>query len=305
MADSKTPPRLYDDAWPVTDDVPPSNDDGAPSQVTLALFHEFLGKKATQDRIREVVLARVKRGTSPAEVDEIVQETNGRALITTALPRSVEGMRPWISTVAANAAADHSKAEKKREKRMDRSVDVDELPPDEAVTLAGEEDASVELTPAEAGETFRGGRLVRWLDAKVRTKADRLTFEMILRKAATKASNEEVAAEFGMTEAAYDNRLLRFKAKWVPAWTREKARRRRIALLVLGILLLLVAAALAWVVRPRPRVVEPPRVEPPSVVPVPSATSSGPPRCHPAQPTPRPPDEARDPKDDKGGLPRR
>lgn len=189
MTDSKTPPLLDDDDAPIPEMVAPSSDDVAAIQVTRALVNEFLGKTATQDRIREVVAARVSKGTAKTDVDDIVQQANGRALNTEALPHSVQGMRPWVSTVAANAVVDHYRVKKKEAKVMRRAVELDDLPPDEAIALLEDAAAAADQTPAETSEDFGEARLTRWLVASVKTKADRMTFEMIRRKAATKAEN--------------------------------------------------------------------------------------------------------------------
>jgi hypothetical protein len=88
-----------------------------------------------------------------------------------------------------------------------------------------------------------------------------------------------------MTAAAYDNRLLRFKAKWVPAWKKERTRRLR-KLLLLGVLvLLLLGIALAWLYRAWPRPVPPtaPKAEP-KALPVPAESGSVEPVFEPAAP---------------------
>jgi hypothetical protein len=58
---------------------------------------------------------------------------------------------------------------------------------------------------------------------------------------ASGATNAVVAAEFGMTEAAFDQRIARFKAKWIPRWEKHK---RDQALFV--VLILLFLAGLFW-----------------------------------------------------------
>ncbi len=128
MNDSTPPPPLDDDAAPIVEMVAPSSDDASPIQVTRELLTEFLAKTATQDRIREVVLARVPKGTSPADVNDIVQQANGRALHTKALPDSVPGMRPWVSRVAVNAVFDQSRLKTKDAKVSSHPVQLDDLP---------------------------------------------------------------------------------------------------------------------------------------------------------------------------------
>jgi hypothetical protein len=66
--------------------------------------------------------------------------------------------------------------------------------------------------------------------------AEKLTLEMIKQKAATGQSNARIAAEFGMSEGAFDQRVYRFKAKWIPKWKKHK-RDRALLIVVLALLL--------------------------------------------------------------------
>lgn len=245
---SSSEPPLDEDDAPVRSPRPsspeadaPTTDDDASVPVTRELTSAFLAKKATQDRIREVVEYRVPRGTQEADVRDIIQKANVRALSATALARSVPGMRPWLSRLTQNVVIDHYRSDAKHLAWLDRSVDVQELPPDEATDSEPLELAPVPPRP-EPVEEIEGDRLHRWLGEHVKTKADRLTLEMLRHKAKAKRTNAAVAAEFGMTEAAFDNRILRFKRRWIPAWKKREAR-RTILLIVLGVLL---AAAAGW-----------------------------------------------------------
>ena len=80
-------------SFPVDDAAKADND--ADETVTRALTNAFLAKKTTQDRIREVVEARVPTRTQAADVENLTQTANERALTTTSLARSVKGLRPW------------------------------------------------------------------------------------------------------------------------------------------------------------------------------------------------------------------
>jgi len=257
--------------------------------VTRALTNAFLAKKAVQDRIREVVEYRVPRGTQKSDVNDVIQEANLRAVATTSLARSVAGMRPWSSRIAQNAVIDHFRGNARHLKWLDRSVDVQGLPPDaalEADRLEGTpEDPAASPRPIESIDERS---VQRWLDTHVTTKADRLTLEMIRQKAAAGTSNAAIAAEFGLTEAAYDQRVHRFKAKWVPRW-RQYRKERQWAIVVLRTVggAALVVAALWWLLY-GPKKTE--RIGPtvvPDLRPVPtgSAPAPEPDRFDQAQPT--------------------
>ena len=279
-----------DEPAPVSSSRPsfPSSDASVP--VTPKLMELFLAKNSTQDRIRQVVAATLPKGAKESDVDEVSQRVNLKAMSTASLPRSVEEMRPWIGTVAANATTDYLKERTRDRKRFDRTHDVSDLPDDEALSEAVGSIPVVGAASSEPDASLEGGPLYDWLSSRTTSAADKLTLEMIRTKAVTKASNAQVAAEFGMSVAAYDNRLLRFKAKWMPQWKRYQ--RMRLALLLVIVLLLLAMAALAWlIIRPRPRTTHTPQLTPPvvPVLPAPSASASeGPPRFDQALP-PSPP----------------
>lgn len=89
-----------------------------------------------------------------------------------------------------------------------------------------------------------------WIDAQELSKADRLTLEMIRDLAKRGGKSSDLAARFGMTTPAWDNRLLRFKQKWVPRWKKQR-RERMLLLLLLGVVLVVIAVAvLRWLTKP-------------------------------------------------------
>ena len=267
---------------PVSDEAPPASNDDAVNddddgavKVTRELTNAFLVKKATQDRILKVVRARVPHGTPAADVEDLVQETTAHALDTDRLARSVPGMRPWISRIAQNVVIDYCRRKGTDLKWLNRSVDVQELPPDEA--NEGEEaerPADDPTAPPRPVEIVNERKLDSWLGQNVKTAADKLALEMIRYKGATGKSNAEVAAEFGMTESAYDNRVLRFKAKWVPAWQREQKRKQRELAIVWLVLVLFGAAALVWWWLQRQKTEDIRPTDVPELLPVPSASAT-------------------------------
>jgi DNA-directed RNA polymerase specialized sigma24 family protein len=279
--------------------------EGGSASVTREVFTAFLGKKSTQDRILQVVRHRLKKWKSREDAEDVAQKVNMHLLGVKTLPSSPERMRAWVSAVTANFVIDLLRASGPGEDAATRAVSAEDLPPDEAEATdaldspgLGADDAAF----AVKDEAFALGALAEWLTRVVSSKADRLTLEMVASKAKTSASNADLAAEFGMTEAAFDNRLLRFKAKWLPAWQREKARRRRAASLLFVILMLLALAALAWLASrwPRPKPTSPTLEEPPAL-PVPAPTTSAVPSFDQAFPT-KPPskDDKAPPPDEKG-----
>ena len=245
-ADAPLPP---DEGVPAGEgDVGSPEAPGAPP-VTRALTNAFLATKAALARIREVVEARVPKGLQKADVDDLVQQALVKALSTTSLARSVPGMRPWVSTIAQNTVIDRFRADAKHLKWLRRDVDVQELPPDPANDGEEEEARKLEGVPRPPAEDAPG-MLARWIDGQDLSKADRVTLEMIRDHAKNGGSNTELAARFGMTTPAWENRLHRFKQKWVPHW--KKHRRDRMLLLVLlGAAAVAIAlAVLWWLLRP-------------------------------------------------------
>ena len=96
---------------------------------------------------------------------------------------------------------------------------------------------------------------------------------MIVAKGASGKTNAEVAAEFGLSEDAFDARIRRFRMKWQPQWKRSEERRSRTILLILGAAAIVLAVVAWWLLHRK-------QVEPigpttvPLLVPVPSATVS-------------------------------
>jgi DNA-directed RNA polymerase specialized sigma24 family protein len=271
--DARAPLPPDDACFAATD--APSNDDAAALPVTRVLTNAFLAKKATQDRIREVIEYRVPRGTQECDVIDLVQQASLNAIQTTSLARSVEGMRPWVARIAQNTVIDHYRGAAKHLRWIDRAVDVQELPPDAATA---DDEAAMRVGDPTAAprpvEEMDERMLGRWLDAHVTTKADRLTLEMLKQKGESGKTNAEIAAEYGITEGAYDQRVRRFKAEWVPAWQRYKRERRR------AIVLLLLAAALAvglwWLLHARKVRDEVVPAEGPVLDPAPTASAQRP-----------------------------
>ena len=238
-------------APPIIDEDPVTPDEEGTPQVTRELFKDFLATQAARDRIMQVIAYRCGKGTPPDVLDDIFQATCERLLEDDNLPRSVPRMRPWISKAAQWQVIDFYRARAQQLKWENRAADVNELPPDP--TSEGDEtDVPVDPTaPPRPVVVVDDERMTTWLDKQKLTAVDKVVLEAIRHKARSKASNEQVATRFGMSLASYESRHARFTAKWVPAWQREKERRRRDRMLLwgwLGPLLLVVVAVVAWMV---------------------------------------------------------
>jgi DNA-directed RNA polymerase specialized sigma24 family protein len=282
---------------PLPPDAAPVAGSGTAIPVTPELTRAFLAKKATRDRIREVVEYRVPRGTQEADIENRIQDASVRAITTTALAQSVAGMRPWVSRIAQNIVIDYYRGNAKHLKWLNPAIDVQELPPDAAAEGEESEVPPEDPTaPPRPIEELDGRMLDGWLERNVKSKADRLTLEMIRYKAKTGKTNAEVAAEFGITEKAYDNRVLRFKAGWGPK--RKKARRDMVRTIVLLLLAALVVAAALWWLLHRHKTLEaigPTAV--PVLRPAPTASASaGPEKFNQADPTEEDPQKPRPPQ---------
>ena len=99
-------------------------------------------------------------------------------------------------------------------------------------------------------------------------------------------TNAVIAAEFGMSEAAFDQRIARFKAKWIPRWKKHK---REQALFVVLVLLFL-GGLLWWFFHgPKREEARPTAVPVLSAAPTPSAAPEE--QFDNAEPTQPPPDD--------------
>jgi DNA-directed RNA polymerase specialized sigma24 family protein len=222
-------------------------DEDASSTIAPAELRAYLSLPATQKRISEIVGSFVGRNTPQFVKEEIGQEANIAALDAKSLPRSTETMPGWLGTVTRRAVYHYFRRAKADLTWLNRDVDPDE-------------------TAGAAPEVPADGWLVSgWLaPAVAHHERDQETYEMIRYKARTGRTDEEVAADHGITYAAWTHRLGRFKSKYLPRW-----RRRQLAvvlLLVGGAALIIVIAWLLWkagqpsirpdtaepIVRPRP-----------------------------------------------------
>jgi DNA-directed RNA polymerase specialized sigma24 family protein len=250
------------------DEEPPSAEMETPHpQISPEQLRAYLTLPEIQKRIRAVVKATLKDGPSAHLADDIAQEANVAMLTAKSRPRAMDTAFGWVS-MAARRAVVHSFRRRKLENTwLVPDGDIDEYP-----SRGGP-------PPAE------GWMISRWLAWAVRDDAtDQETFELLVFKARSDKTYEQVASEHGMTGAALKSRVWDFKRKYQPRWARWKRS--------LELLLLLGAAAIAlllWLLsRPRHAEIQPDPAPAavPSIGPTTTATAKEP-VFEPAKPTPR------------------
>jgi DNA-directed RNA polymerase specialized sigma24 family protein len=237
VGDNAAPERASPAPLPSTGTPKPPTGAAAPG-VTREELWAFVALESTQDRIRQVVHANVPRGTPRDVFEEIVQKANMRALETKFRARTSATLRPWISKIAERAALDHFRRNDVQLRREDRSIDVEQVPPEPA-------DA-----PAGADEFDTAPWMVsQWLEKRVANHpGDKRTFDLIVQKARENKTYEQLAAERGETVTALKNRVHELKKKYLPLRRRHEERRDAyLFLLRFGRQLLYVAAAAALI----------------------------------------------------------
>jgi DNA-directed RNA polymerase specialized sigma24 family protein len=217
--------------------------------ISPHVLRALVGQPAMQKRIRDVVARRLVPGVPPDLVDELVQRTSLAVLETTTwTPRSIETARAWIAGVAVRTVALYFRRESAHRRWINAEVDV----------------VDVEDQAVPAADTPDGGWLVSdWLARAVANDArDQETLALLLYKARTEKSHEQVAEDHGITVPALKNRIHELKRKYAPRWQR---RQRMILWLWLGGGALVVASGCVawWLLHPE-RPVEP--TPPPSPV---------------------------------------
>ena len=192
----------------------------------------FLGRPATQARIREVVMARVDKKTPAALVDNLVQQANVDALMARSPPRSMETAMGWLGTLTVRAVVNHFRRDAVHANWLRRDVEVEELPPE----------------PDESEEPFAPKWLVTgWLRPLVaQNPRDQETYELLVYKASTGKTHAQVAANHGMTEGALKTRVRALKTKYEPQWRR----RREMFVLLILFGLAVTLAAIVWLLSP-------------------------------------------------------
>jgi DNA-directed RNA polymerase specialized sigma24 family protein len=258
-------------------DVPALVSDISPAptraMISAAELRVLLAQPDTQQRIRAIVAKRVRKGAPGAVRDDIVQQANLTLLQSPSRPRSAATASGWVSAVTHRQVANYFRARAVET----RWLEIDEDPE------ARPEAAQTGPDAAPEGDWM----IAPWLaQAVASSPRDQETFELLVYKAATRKTYEEVADDHAMAPKALVGRVVQFKKKYLPRYQR---RRTNVALAVLtGALTLALLGWLFWY--PKPEVAKPP---PPK--PAPSATSSA--VAPPVPIAPQPPEPAPVPTD--------
>ncbi len=232
----------------------PANDD-ARSSISPKELRAFLCRHDVQRRIRGVVRTRLGKDAPKEVAEEIVQNANLAMLEANSRPRSMATALGWVSIAAARAVIHHFRRGAGDATWLDREADVDDQ-------------------PGEQGEVpGHGWSISQWLaEAVQQNSPDEETFELLVYKAQTERSYEQVAADHGITSAALRSRVHEFKKKYEPRWRRRQG--MYVLILLLGAALVAIAVTLAWLLlRPTPAEIGP---DPARIVP--SATVVRPPQ---------------------------
>jgi DNA-directed RNA polymerase specialized sigma24 family protein len=262
------------------DDTPDGDTEEAPPSVPRPIpdaVRAYFEEPETLDIIRRIVIRRVFPD-APEQLVEQIWSDAYYACLTAKTPPTLDEKTPaWVARVTVNTVADHFRRSKKDLRWLNREVDVETV---------GASEIGPQPIDARVDE---GWLLEGWLRQRVaRVPTDSRTLDIIVHKARTKQTDEQVVAHFGLSSvSALSSRVHYFKKKYGDVRRRYLAQRRRtlifwlkVAASVVAGLLLLAIAYLLW--RPRLDI----RAEPPSPSAAPSASASaGPPPFDQALPT--------------------
>jgi DNA-directed RNA polymerase specialized sigma24 family protein len=256
--------------------------------VTKELVQAFLALRTTQARIRQIAGSRLGKGASPADVDDVVQLTCERALRAEDLPDEPAKLRPWISRITATSSIDFMRRTAAYHARFRGEVDVEQMPPDpiDAVDDEPSESAPLEDAKDASAAASDRGLIGPWIDEKVAHRpGDALMVEMFRYKARHSVTDGQLAATFGLSLEAYESRLRRFRARYVPMRRRHVRRRNALLILLLLAAVLFVILLALWLPPRRPDTpIGPDRfVTPPPPTSAPSSTDDS--RFNQAAPT--------------------
>jgi DNA-directed RNA polymerase specialized sigma24 family protein len=239
-------------------------------RVPKDVLAAFLALDSTQDLILRVVMSRLSKKSPEFLIDDLVSDANFACVSSKSGATDETKLDAWVAGTAIHAIQGYFRTNARHARHFKEGADVDAL---------------VIETPAEpidAETTTEPWMIGPWLDQRVAKSArDRETLELIVYKARTGKTDEQVCADRNLTIGQLRSRIHYFKKKHQPALARHKERvaeRNRTMLLWLrwGGAIVAVAAgiALAWWLlwRPRPDI-RPDRFDVPAK-PVPSASAS-------------------------------
>lgn len=240
-----------------------SDDERGPtSHVAPTALRAYLALPETQKEIYGLVKRLLGKETPKDQRDDVVQQAYVAALTAKSPPRSTRTMKGWLAMVTRRAVFHSFRSGTADRKWLNRAADV-------------EEEAGEPLEPPEDRWLVSN-----WLTAHLTDERDQETYEMIVEKARTGATDQQIADAHGITYAAWTHRLSAFKHKYAPRWQR----RQMMILLLLGGIAVLVAALVWLVVHGMARR----REEQPAVPVAPIAPSASVMPVPPPMPTPAP-----------------
>jgi DNA-directed RNA polymerase specialized sigma24 family protein len=226
--DEDLAPSLEDEAMDIPD--APLSGVRTSEPVTQMKLRALLALPATQERIRQIVKARLKGGPAAQGVNDIVQDVNIAILSSKSLPRTMATAQGWIGVITARAVVTYLRKRGVDNKWLVRDAEVKKLP--------SESQSEASLAP--------DWLLTKWLEPRI-AGDPRLqqTYELLRHKAETGKTLAAIAAEHGMTEGALKSRIHALKTKYEPHW-----KRRERMLLVLLLFAIATIAAIVWLLWP-------------------------------------------------------
>ena len=223
--------------------------------ISPAAFRKLLNDSETQKFIRRVVRKRFR--DAPEEVvDDIAQQAN-LAMVADTCPRAMTTARGWIAMVARRAVAAHFRRGKSEKEWLADDVDPGaEHDPDDADRWIEGTDPTAPVLPQILAE---GWLISSWLAGAVANdESDAETFEMLLHKARTGETYEQIAASMNMSGDALRKRVSAFKAKYEP----RRRQRDRMMMLLFLLGAATVAIAIWYALRPARVEIRPDDVRP-------------------------------------------
>jgi DNA-directed RNA polymerase specialized sigma24 family protein len=254
-----------------------------PQGLSPDALRAFLATADVRDHMRAVVVRRLG-GAPAALVDDLVQDAHVAAMSARVPPRTIATARGWVATVTARVVVDHFRDHAADRQWLDREADVE---------------AHADAAAQPFAEPWL---LAEWLaQAVAGDERDEETFEMLVYKARTGHTYEDVARAHGIPPGALKARIHDFKTKYEPRWRRH--RDRTVVLWLVAFAVAAAAVGLAWWLTHPPMLPTVPRTTTPALVPHTPATAIPEEPFTPAESAPRapPPVPAREGKPPAGG----
>ncbi|MGD0527459.1 MAG: hypothetical protein ABSE49_20120, partial [Polyangiaceae bacterium] len=195
----------------------------------------YFEEPETLDIIRRIVIRRVFPDAPEQLVEQIWSDAYYECLTAKTPPAIDEKTPAWVAGVTVISVANHFRRNKKDLRWLNREVDVQTV-------------AASEIGPQPIDARIDEGWLLEgWLRKRVaKVPTDAKTLDIIVHKARTKQTDEQVVAHFGLSSvSALSSRIHYFKKKHLDARRRHLAERRRTIVLWLKVIGGAVTAALA------------------------------------------------------------